>query len=756
MSYVQFIFKILQFVWYGFLNAKKRSIFTPDLKPKRIKMSTVSKFLFFFFMGFATVNTSAQTISGMVLDEAGAPMPGCNVYLEGTFFGTSTNDKGEFSFTTEPADSAEFVVEFIGYQDFRKHISIQKDITLSVTLIEAFDKLNAVTVSAGSYGTGDNDKAAVLNSLDVVTTAGALADVSAALQTLPGTSKNGESGRLFVHGGSADETGTYIDGILVHQPYTSSAPNMAVRGRFNPFMFSGTAFSTGGYSAEYGQAMSSVLVMNTNELQDEEALNFGIMTIGADVAGTKKWKNGAITASANYMNLQPYMNLIPQNYGWKSAPEAYGGAISFRQKTAKNGLLKIYATADESNLVQEQTLIGVPDLTQTVGVKNKNRFVNTNWKAQVSEKWIVKLGGSFTYNTDNYGVGAVQLRDKLVGSHVKGIAIHEVNKKFHLRFGTEFFYKSFEKRFSVTDGADSVLSYTDEKPAAFAEAEIYTSNDFVVKAGLRGEYSSYLEKANVSPRVSMAYKLGANSQVSFAYGWFYQDPVNQQLIGRDYLNYEKAEHYILSYTKTFENRNFRGEVYYKKYTSLVKYPHENATYTNNGNGYAYGVDVFFRDKKTIKNGDYWISYSYLKAERNYLNYPEQAAPPFSNAHTISVVYKHWFSRLRSQLGATLSYSSPRPHNNPNNIQFMDETLKTYKSLDLNWSFLHRENIIFFASVTNVLGFENSFGYNYSPVPDANGIYQRTEILPAAKHFFFVGCFVTLSKSGAKNQLDKIN
>ena len=719
-------------------------------------MSSLLKIALFFFAFAAVARVNAQTISGKVVDETGAAVPGCNVYLEGTFYGTSTNANGDFSFQAEAEDSAVFVVEFLGFEDYRNVVEAGRDVEINVTLKEAFDKLNAVTVSAGAYGTGDNDKTAVLNSLDVVTTAGALGDVTGALQTLPGTSTNGESGRLFVHGGSADETGTYIDGILVHQPYTSSAPNMAVRGRFNPFMFSGTAFSTGGYSAEYGQAMSSVLVLNTNELQEEESLNIGIMTIGADVAGTKKWKNGAITASANYMNLAPYMSLIPQNYGWKNAPEAFGGALSFRQKTAFNGLLKVYASADESNLTQEQALIGIPEQTQTIGVTNTNRFVNSNWKGQLSDTWILKLGGSFTHNRDDYKLGNVHLQERLIGSHLKGLAIHEVNKKVHIRFGTEYFYKSFEKKFNTGFGKDSIANYQDHKPATFVEVEGYTSNAFVIKLGARAEYSTYLESANISPRLSMAYKTDDNGQVSFAYGWFYQDPVNQQLINRNYLNYEKAEHYILSYTKKLEDRNLRAEVYYKGYSNLVKYPKDNANYTNDGNGYAYGLDLFFRDKKTIKNGDYWISYSYLKAERNYLDYPTAATPSFANAHNISIVYKHWFSNLRCQLGATLSYGSPRSHNNPNNIQFMDEKLRAYKSLDLNWSFLHRENVIFHAAISNVLGFNNGFGYNYSPIPDANGMYQRTEILPAAKHFFFVGCFITLSRHGSSNQLDKLN
>jgi hypothetical protein len=719
-------------------------------------MSLTTKIITILFFGLSIYQAEGQSISGKVLDESNAPIPGCNVYIEGTFYGTSTNAAGYFKFDAEKADSAIFVVEFLGFEDYRQTVNLNSELEINVTLKEAFDKLNAVTVSAGTYGTGDNDKTAVLNSLDVVTTAGALGDVTGALQTLPGTSTNGESGRLFVHGGSADETGTYIDGILVHQPYTSSAPNMAVRGRFNPFMFSGTAFSTGGYSAEYGQAMSSVLVLNTNELQEEESLNLGIMTIGADVAGTKKWKNGAITASANYINLSPYMSLIPQNYGWKSAPEAFGGGISIRQKAGKNGLLKVYGTADQSNLIQEQSLIGNPEQTQTIGLKNTNRFINTNWKGQLSDQWILKLGGSYTNNVDNYTLGDIQLRDKLLGSHLKSLAIHEVNKKVHIRFGAEYFYKSFEKSFQIGGSGDSTASYYDHKPAAFVEGEVYTSNKFAVKAGVRAEYSTYLEKANISPRLSMAYRTDDNSQFSFAYGWFYQDPLNQQLIGRDYLNYEKAQHYILSYTKKLEDRNLRAEVYYKGYSNLVKFPNANSIYTNEGNGYVYGLDLYFRDKKSIKNGDYWISYSYLKAERNYLDYPTAATPSFANSHNISVVYKHWFSNLRSQLGATFSYGSPRSHNNPNNIQFMDEKLRAYKSLDLNWSFLHRENIIFHAAVSNVLGFNNGFGYNYSPIPDQNGKYQRTEILPAAKHFFFVGCFITLSRHGARNQLDKLN
>ena len=99
--------------------------------------------------------------------------------------------------------------------------------------------------------------------LDIVTTASAAGDFLGALQTLPGTSAVAEDERLFVRGGEAEETQIFIDGIRVFTPYTPTANNIPTRGRYSPFLFKGITFSTGGYSAEYGQALSSLLLLNT-------------------------------------------------------------------------------------------------------------------------------------------------------------------------------------------------------------------------------------------------------------------------------------------------------------------------------------------------------------------------------------------------------------------------------------------------------------------------------------------------------------
>lgn len=714
-------------------------------------MKTLIPILIIFF----SLDVFSQSVTGLVVDENGIALPGANVYIEGTFNGTSTDTNGVYQFDFEQADSLFIVVEYLGFENERKQIdSKKKTQVIDFILKEKFNMLNAVTITAGNYGSGKAQSSVVMSSLDVVTTAGSLGDINAAMRSLPGTSNNGESGKLFVHGGEGAETGTYIDGIYVHQPYTSSAPNMAVRGRFNPFMFSGTSFSTGGYSAEYGQALSSILTLNTKDMPVEDQLDFSIMTIGLDLSGTKKWESGAITASMNYMNLKPYMSIIPQNYDWNQEPVAYGGSMNFRQKTKGNGMLKVYGSADQSNLSQYQ--IGLDGTSNTVdmNVENNNQFINTNWRGSYSKNTFITVGTSFTHNTDNYVQGENQLAEKLIGNHVKATFKYHINEKTSIRGGVENNYTKFSQNYSKTySNVDSTSSYSDNVSALFVEGQVYTSPKFLFNIGLRAERVNYINKNTLSPRLSAAYKLGENSSLSFAYGLFYQNPIPEQLLNRSYLKDEQAQHFILSFEREFKGRLIKTEAYYKKYNDLVKY---NDPFNNNGDGYAYGLDVFFKDTKTIKNGSYWISYSFLQSERDFRYYPHSATPTFTVAHSLSLVYKHWISKWRSYVGGSFRFASPRVYNDLNTNKFNTAKLPAFASLDLNWSYLHRQNIIFYASVTNVLGFDQVYGYQYSPIPDSNGYYSSTPVLPAAKRFIFIGCFITITKKGEANQLDKIN
>jgi hypothetical protein len=281
----------------------------------------------------------------------------------------------------------------------------------------------------------------------------------------------------------------------------------------------------------------------------------------------------------------------------------------------------------------------------------------------------------------------------------------------------------------------------------------------VTRIGARVEYSDYLNSFNFAPRLSTAYKISDKSQFSVAYGWFYQNPVDDYLLYTNRIKPERADHYTFSFQSSANDRTIKAELYYKDYRELVKLNGSEfylpTSYNNSGSGYARGLDLFWRDKKSIKGGDYWISYSYVDAKRDYRNFPHEAIPSFTSKHNLSVVYKHWLGGLRSLVGMNFKYSSPRVYNDPNSTVFNGEKMLPYRSLDLSWSFLYRQNIIFYFAANNVTGFKNEFGRTYASSPDVSGSYPSTAVEPSSNRFFVLGCFITLTRKGNTNQLDKI-
>jgi len=705
---------------------------------------------------------TAQTIvTGRITDSSGKALAGANIFLEGTYDGVSSNSEGDFSLSTGETGTHILCIDFIGFETTKKELILNgtPEHLPTIKLKETFNELTAVTISAGTFEAGDKKKSISFSTGDMVTTAGAAGDVYGALQALPGTTTVGESGKLFVKGGDSRESKTFIDGTLVYVPYSSSSPNNSVRGRFSPFMFSGTMFSTGGYSAEYGQALSSVLALQTNALPVQDQMNISLLSVGAELGGTKTWDRASVTTSINYENLMPYMKVVPQYRDWNKEPQSLKGDLSFRLKTGKSGMLKIYANASKSSLSTFETNLNKPGFTSKFNLINDNFFMNGSWIGEVVKNWILTTGFSFTDNTDKVALDSIRYREHLRGTHAKVTMKHRLNEKTKIVAGAELFSKNYSMDIPSIEnpGTNGFLTHT---MAGFIEAEIYASSRFITRIGTRYEYSDYLKKASLAPRISTAYKMTKFGQVSFSYGWFFQDPEDEFLLYSDSFTFERADHFTLNYIWEANQRVLRTEAYYKDYKNLVKYETgENREYdfiNNTGYGSSYGIDLFWRDRKSLKSAEYWISYSFIESLRNYHNFPYEAVPNFTSKHNLTLVYKHWLARLRSQVGGTYRLSSPRVYNNPNSTAFNSERTIPYQSLDVNWSYLHRQNVIFYFSVSNLPGFKQEFGHEYASVPDNEGYYQSAPKLPGAKRFFIIGCFITLSKSGDINQLNKIN
>ncbi|MEJ1240247.1 TonB-dependent receptor [Chryseolinea sp. T2] len=709
-------------------------------------------------LSLATLSLAQVRISGKVVNDKGEPLIGANILLKDTYDGASTDANGNFSFTTDEHGAQILIVTSISFEPLEHAVDLSRNIEVSLTMKESFNELEAVEISAGSFTAGDEKRRTILRAVDIATTAGATADIAGALNTLPGTTKVGETGRLFVRGGDDSEARTFIDGMLVMNEYNASAPNTPSRTRFMPFMFKGTSFSTGGYSAEYGQALSSALILNSKDKAEMNQTDIGILSVGAEVAHTQVFEKSSVGGKISYTSLAPYYELIKQRLDWEEPYSSLDINAAYRQQLGrKGGMLKAYGKYNNARLSYNQSSIADPTKKYLYEINNEYAYGNLAMQTPLNERWSLRGGISFTHNVNDMRIAKLPMYEQENGVHVKLVTESSLNEKVEVRIGAETISRNYSaSRQDSVSGLTQKAAFDEIITSLFGESEIYLSDRLVTRVGVRTEYNSLNRNLTVDPRVSLAYKPFDKGQVSFAYGIFRQSVKNEYLRINNDLNSERAEHFILNYQLTTDNRTFRVEAYYKKYLSLIKYSLlEPSLMNNNGSGYASGAEIFYRDNKSIRNADFWISYSFLNTKRDYLNFPIEATPSFASQHNFSVVYKHFITKLRSQIGATYSFASPRPYNNPNLEVFNSERTPAYHDLSANISYLPKSWIIVYASCTNLLGRNNIFGYEYSAVPGSDGVYAARAITQPAKHFMLVGVFLTISKNKSVNQLPNL-
>ena len=706
-----------------------------------------------------TMLFSQNIISGKVVDKKGKPISGANVYIEGTYDGASSSETGDFSFETNTKGSQILVVSFLVFETSKTSIDVANFKNKTIKLKDNINALDAVVITAGTFEAGGKAKVSVLKPLDIVTTAGSAGNIIAALQTLPGTQNVGEDGRLFVRGGDASETQTFVDGIRVSQPYGASAQNLPTRGRFSPFLFSGISFSTGGYSAEYGEALSSVLLLNTQDEPDQNKTEISLMTVGLGVGNTQKWNKSSLSVNASYINLAPYQAAIKQNVDWNKPFQSLSGETVYRYNF-NNGILKLYAAFDSSKFDINQENINAPEKIR-VDLNNNNFYFNSSYKGVFGANWQITSGLSYGYSTNKIKLDLDNVANDENAAHLKLKFRKSFSDRIKLSFGADYYITKFDEEYNPKNGSSALLGYNSNIAAVFTETDVFFSKKLAAKVGFRFSNNSLLDENVIAPRISLAYKIAKSSQFSLAYGDFTQTPKS------DYIKYskfyqfesEKASHYILNYQYNKNGKTLIAEAYYKDYSNLVKYDtpsvQYNSLFSNNGSGYAKGIDLFWRDGTSLKNLEYWISYSYIDSQRDYKNFPTQATPSFIATNSLSLVTKYWIGDWKSQIGFTNSFSTGRPYNDPNETQFMNGKTKSYNNLSFNWAYLLSQQKILYFSVSNVLGTQNVYGYDYAKNPNSSGVYNRTAITPTADRFFFVGFFWTISNNKNDNQLKNL-
>lgn len=666
------------------------------------------------YICLSSLSLTAQTLlSGSVRVKSGEVVPFANVQIKGSYDSSSTDTLGNFSFETYETGEALLQVTMVGYLPFEKVITLSTTAQhFNIIIKEEINALNAVVVTAGTFEASDSKRMVMLKPLDMVTTAGGNADITAVMQLLPdGANRVGKTEGLFVRGGSANETKTVIDGMIVQNPFFSSTPDVPQRGRFNPFMFKGMAFSTGGYSAKLGQALSSVLLLDTQDkIGTNSNWNLNASMAGLSASYTQK---GWITANVGYTNLGPFFNVIKTNLDFSKVPQGLGGSLTINENPTKTSSIKAYATYTDNTTGIMLPTYNDNNSTYEFFNRNKNLFTNASYSTFTEDgKWSSKIGFSHSHNVDELEVAIsnADREDKRTQARWEGNHYFGNNKSSTLSVGAEFHHIYEANIFN-----EFALNMTDNYCAAFVESEFYLSKNLAARVGVRAENSSYISKSNIAPRFSLAYKLNKESQISLASGRFYQNPEKEYLYLNSNLGFEQADHLIANYQIIKNKRTFRVEGFYKKYDQLVtedrpifdpnpfRFP--TGPTANNGHGYAQGFDVFFRDQKTITNADFWFTYSYLDTERKFRNYTERVQPHFASKHNMSIVYKQFLPDLGLSVGATFTHTAGRPYFAYDDGSKAEGITPNFQNLSITASKIKQINnhfLVIYMAVDNVL------------------------------------------------------
>ena len=719
-------------------------------------------FTLLFTFAFTFTLIAQITISGKVLGRNNKPLKDVSVTLKDTYDGATTDETGNYKFETSEKGSQTLIFSHPKFIEIEKSIQIEdKNLILNAELKESVSEIDAVVISAGSIEASDKKRATtLLTPIDVYTTAGANGQISSALETLPGVQKVGESEGLFVRGGTGTETKFFMDGNLVNNYFGNSVPGIKAMDRLNTSLFKGNVFSSGGYSAVYGQALSGVLALESIDLPERNAADFGISPIFASggIQRVNQEKTHSYGISLGYSNLELMQKILKFNTDFEKAPQSFGGNGNFRIKTSRGGFIKYYGSYDTSSMKLSSPNLDDETSSDKINQNGKNTFHSLSYREKFG-RYTLNLGSSYTFNqnilhfsnVDQNGSSPFNNDIDSKGNYFNAKALIErkLFKISAIRAGIELNTTKEETWVSI---AQKNYEFRDDITSLFAETDLGISNDLSLKIGARAENSSSINRWNFSPRFAMAYRISKEWTSSLAYGTFFQNPESRFFTENYQPNYQRADHYIFQVQRAADGRSLRLETYYKKYQDLIKTTtdfYRPIALNNNGSGYAKGVELFWRDKKSLKNIDYWVSYSYLDSKRDYLNYTESLFPNFAAKHTLSVVAKKFVTNWKTGFNISYNYNSGRPYynfvtENGNTVLKNQGFVKDYQAVNFSLNYLPnlgkkdaRAFTVLVLSINNVLGTKNEFGYNFS----SNGLKSRA-IVPPTNTFVFIGAFIS--------------
>jgi len=634
------------------------------------------KVIFITFLSLITISAQSKIlIKGYVNDEYGKAVAFANVFFEGTFEGAMTDEHGYFEFSSSIKDKATLNVSIIGYEKYKMEINVadKNVIELNIILKESAVKLRETVVTASSYGT-EKEKGIVISRIDVLTTPGGAADLYQSLKTMPGITQVSESAELYVRGGDPLETITMINQTPVYHPYTFESSYGGIFSNLRQSAIKSIYFTSGGFSAKYGNVLSGVLDIDTRDLPINTGGSIGLSLANFELSLSISSKENNFGFYSDYSQnfTKPIFWLNGGLDRMTVTPTSKNFTAGTIYKYSKSDRLKVFMLiADDKQGINVERA----EYNGVFNGNSSNFFLNIQSVNLMADNFMIKSGIGYNKFSNSWLFGILDIRKTENVISFRSDAEYQLSKDVKLIAGLKLETRkiSYEGRipnydFDIRPEAKSLLinAIIKENRAGFY-SEAQASNFLGVEklslaAGIRYDKIIHLNSNWTDPRLSVSYKISEKSTLRFGAGIFRQIPdprLYNPNEGNPDLKPMKASHYVISYEyNPDDNNSFRLELYSKYYDNL---PAKNdlTNYDNSGYGYARGIDLIY--KGIFPYGiTGWLSYGYIDTKRKWMDYDSFTRSSFDITHNLNLIFKYNLTD-NYQLGITLKYATGRPY-----------------------------------------------------------------------------------------------
>jgi hypothetical protein len=565
-------------------------------------------------MALGQLKIPTGTIQGKVLDaDIKAPLIGANVVLRGTHLGAATDLNGNFVVKKVPVGSYALQFDYIGYERVTKADIIVR--SERITSVQAELKMSAVetegvSVTAGYFSDDEDQPTSSVNFSheEIRRAPGSAGDVSRIVISLPSLAKvNDQSNNLIVRGGNPIENTFFIDNIEI--PNINHFPHQGASGGpigiLNVDFIQEVNFYTGGFSAMYGDKLSSIMDITFREGNREKfdaQLDLNFAGFGGVAEGPLFKNNGSWLFSARRSYLDFVVDVF--DVGSTIAP-VYGdvqGKLAY-DINPNHKLILLGVFADDHNAPDRET--GEKNFMTHYG--NQDLYQGTvgmNWRAIWNKSGYSNTSLAFTsnkYNEDWYetttGNFDIKNRSNERAFKLRNVNHFRLNRKNTFEFGIEAKHltEEYNNWYAETTNAlgDTIPSLTlmDEISANKLGTFInYIANPFsrlTTTLGVRADYFSYNKNISVSPRLAFSYHITHLTSINGSVGLFSQNLplllISQHDSNKD-LKDPMAAHYIMGIDHLLtESTKLTLEFYQKNYRNFPIDPLQPALFIIDGN-----------------------------------------------------------------------------------------------------------------------------------------------------------------------------